>query len=67
MKGTMTGIFKAKPEPGAEWRTDLPIPDVGGKGCPGSGESCSYCRTDLHILPWTEYAQKRYRTNGVRT
>lgn len=59
MKGTMTGIFKAKPEPGAEWRTDLPIPDVGERDVLVQVKAAAICGTDLHILPWTEYAQKR--------
>lgn len=59
MKGTMSGVYKPGPVPGAEWRTDLPIPDIGPRDVLVQVKAAAICGTDLHILPWTEYAQER--------
>jgi threonine 3-dehydrogenase len=59
MDGVMDGIFKEFPRPGAEFRTDLPIPRVGHRDILVKVHTTAICGTDLHILPWSEYAQAR--------
>ena len=59
MKGTMCGVYKAKPAPGAEWRTDLPIPEVGKNDVLVKVRAAAICGTDMHILPWTPWAAER--------
>lgn len=62
MKGTMNGVYKAAPAPGAEFRTDLPIPAIGARDILLKVQATAICGTDLHILPWTQYAQARVKT-----
>ena len=57
MKETMCGILKERPEPGAVWREDLPIPQVGPRDVLVRVKATAICGTDQHILPWTPYAQ----------
>jgi len=57
MKETMCGILKERPEPGATWREDLPIPQVGPRDVLVRVKATAICGTDQHILPWTPYAQ----------
>lgn len=56
---TMFGIYKTKPEPGAEYRTDLPIPEVGENDVLVRVKAAAICGTDLHILPWSPWAAAR--------
>lgn len=55
----MKGILKSKPEVGAEFRTDLPVPEVGPRDILVNVKAVAICGTDQHIYNWTEYAQER--------
>ncbi len=55
----MQGILKARPEIGAEYRTDLPIPAVGERDILVRVKAAAICGTDQHIYKWTQYAQDR--------
>ena len=59
MKKTMCGVYKEKPETGAVYRTDLPIPAVGKNDVLIKIKATAICGTDLHIYPWTEWAATR--------
>jgi len=61
MKGTMKGIFKEKAEPGAVFRNDLPIPEIGSNDVLVQVKATAICGTDLHIYPWTPWAQIRVK------
>lgn len=65
MKDTMYGIVKPAPQPGAEIRDDLPIPQVGPRDILVRVRATAICGTDLHIMAWSEYAQKRVPTPMV--
>ncbi|MDR1907680.1 MAG: alcohol dehydrogenase catalytic domain-containing protein [Holosporales bacterium] len=58
MEGTMKGIVKEKAEPGASYR-DLPIPAIGDNDVLVRVKAAAICGTDLHIFPWTAWAQAR--------
>jgi threonine 3-dehydrogenase len=58
---TMSGVIKERPEPGAAYRTDLPIPVPGKNEVLVRVRAVAICGTDLHILPWTPYAQARIK------
>ena len=52
MTGTMKGIYKSKPAPGAEWREDLPIPQCGPRDVLVKVRATAICGTDSgHIYP----------------
>ena len=57
----MKGIVKSKPEVGAEFFTDLPIPEVGPRDILVNVKAVAICGTDLHIYNWTAYAQERLK------
>ncbi len=59
MTGTMKGIYKSKPEPGAEFRVDLPIPEVKENEVLIKVRATAICGTDMHIYPWGEWAAAR--------
>lgn len=59
MNNVMQGVVKAKPEVGAEYRTDLPIPEVGPRDILVKVKAVAICGTDQHIYNWTQYAQER--------
>lgn len=60
MEGTMCGVYKAKPEPGAQWREDLPIPKCGTRDVLVRVRATAICGTDSgHIYPWGAYAEER--------
>ncbi len=59
MRTTMSGIYKAEPKPGAQYRTDLPIPEIGPRDVLVRVRAAAICGTDQHILPWTEWAAER--------
>ena len=60
MTGTMKGIYKSKPAPGAEWREDLPIPQCGPRDVLVKVRATAICGTDSgHIYPWGAYAEER--------
>lgn len=61
MQKTMCGVVKEKPEPGAVWREDLPIPKPGPRDVLVRVRATAICGTDQHILPWTPYAQARVK------
>ena len=49
MRGTMRGICKMRPGRGAEYRTDLPIPQIGEDEVLMKVHASAICGTDLHI------------------
>ncbi|WP_003542557.1 L-threonine 3-dehydrogenase [Desulfotomaculum nigrificans] len=55
----MKGVIKEKPEPGAVYREDLPIPEIKENEILVNVKATAICGTDMHIYPWTEYAQQR--------
>ena len=59
MTGVMKGIIKSKPEPGADFRTDLPIPKPGPNDVLVKVKATAICGTDQHIMAWNEYAAAR--------
>lgn len=59
MAECMKGILKEKPQPGAVWREDLPIPAVKDNELLIKVKATAICGTDLHIYPWNAWAQKR--------
>ena len=65
MKDTMYGVMKPAPVEGAVIREDLPIPEIGDRDILVRVRATAICGTDLHILAWTEYAQKRVPTPMV--
>lgn len=59
MKGTMRGICKSKPGVGAEYREDLPIPQITEDEVLIKVHATAICGTDIHLYHWNDYAQKR--------
>ena len=59
MTGTMRGICKMRPGAGAEYREDLPIPQISDDQVLIKVHAAAICGTDLHLYHWNEYAQKR--------
>ena len=59
MTGTMRGICKTRPGAGAEYREDLPIPQISDDQVLIKVHATAICGTDLHLYHWNEYAQKR--------
>ena len=61
MTGTMKAIVKEKPEPGAVYREDVPIPQIGDNDVLVKIKAAAICGTDQHILPWSPWAQARLK------
>ena len=61
MKGTMRGICKMVPGKGAEYRTDIPIPQIGDNEVLMKVHASAICGTDLHIYGWNEWAANRMK------
>lgn len=61
MTGTMKGICKMRPAVGAEYRTDIPIPQIGDNDVLMKVHATAICGTDLHIYNWNEYAATRMK------
>ena len=61
MNGTMRGICKMAPGPGAELRTDLPIPQITADQVLMKIHATAICGTDLHLYAWNEYAATRMK------
>lgn len=59
MKGTMRGICKMKPGVGAEYREDIPIPQISDDEVLMKVHATAICGTDVHLYHWNQYAQKR--------
>ncbi|MGI6084930.1 MAG: zinc-binding dehydrogenase [Acetivibrionales bacterium] len=59
MKKTMYGVYKAEAAPNAIIKEDLPIPEVGERDILVNVKATAICGTDLHIMAWNDYAQKR--------
>ena len=62
MSGTMRGIVKAAAGPGLEFRTDLPIPEIGDDEVLMKIRCASICGTDLGIYDWGDWARRRIKT-----
>ena len=61
MTGTMRGICKTRPAPGAEYRTDIPIPQITEDQVLMKVHATAICGTDLHIYNWGDYAANRMK------
>ena len=61
MTGTMRGICKMAPGPGAEFRTDVPIPQITDDQVLMKIHATAICGTDLHLYAWNEYAATRMK------
>lgn len=61
MTGTMRGICKMAPGVGAEYRTDLPIPQIKDDEVLLKVHATAICGTDLHLYSWNEYAENRMK------
>lgn len=59
MEGTMRGICKMRPGAGAEYREDLPIPQIKDDEVLMKVHATAICGTDVHLYHWNEYARKR--------
>lgn len=62
MQGTMRGICKMHPGKGAEYRTDLPIPQITEDEVLIKVHASAICGTDMHIYHWNEWAARRMKT-----
>ena len=61
MTGTMNAIVKEKPESGAVFRDDLPIPQIGDNDVLIKVKSAAICGSDQHILHWSPWAHGRIK------
>ena len=61
MTGTMQGICKMSPGVGAEFREDIPIPQITDHEVLIKVHATAICGTDLHIFHWNEYASSRMK------
>lgn len=59
MMKTMCGICKTAATVGAEYRTDLPIPEIGDDELLVRVCATAICGTDQHIYSWNDWAQAR--------
>lgn len=62
MVGTMRGICKMAPGAGAEYREDIPIPQIRDNEVLMRVRAAAICGTDSHIYHWGEYASARMKT-----
>ena len=61
MQAAMRGICKMSAGPGYEYRTDLPIPEIGDDEVLMKVHATAVCGTDMHILAWNEWAANRMK------
>ena len=62
MSGTMSGLLKETAAPGDfVYRTDLPVPEIGGDEVLIKVRCTAVCGTDLHIMEWDGWSQKHCR------
>ena len=62
MKDTMCGIVKEVNGPGGlVYHTDLPIPQIGEDEILIKVHCSAICGTDMHILEWDDWSQKRIK------
>ena len=55
----MKGIVKTKPEVGAVFCTDLPVPEYGKRDILVKVMATAICGTDQHIYKWTDYCVRQ--------
>ena len=65
MTGTMRGVCKMRPGPGAEFRTDVPIPQITDDQVLMKIHATAICGTDVHLYHWNEYARTRMKNLPV--
>ncbi len=58
----MCGIVKAAAGPGLEYRTDLPVPEIGDDEVLLKIRCASICGTDVGIYNWSAWTQRRMHT-----
>lgn len=59
MSGTMSGLLKETAAPGDfVYRTNLPVPEIGGDEVLIKVRCTAVCGTDLHIMEWDGWSQK---------
>ena len=62
MKDTMCGLVKEVNAPsGLVYHTDLPIPEINADEVLIKVHCSAICGTDLHIMEWDEWSQKRIK------
>ena len=62
MKDTMCGLVKEVNAPsGLVYHTDLPIPEINDDEVLIKVHCSAICGTDLHIMEWDEWSQKRIK------
>ncbi len=61
MSEVMKGLVKELPQPGAVLREDLPIPEIKEDELLVRVKAAAICGTDMHIYPWTQWAQERLK------
>lgn len=62
MKETMCGLVKEVAGPsGLVYHTDLPIPEIGDNEVLIKVHCTAICATDLHVMEWDDWSQKRVR------
>ena len=62
MKDTMCGLVKEVNAPsGLVYQTDLPIPEINDDEVLIKVHCSAICGTDLHIMEWDEWSQKRIK------
>lgn len=55
----MKGLLKTKPTVGAEYREDIPTPQIKENEVLVKVHAAAICGTDMHIYDWTKFAQDR--------
>jgi threonine 3-dehydrogenase len=58
---TMHGIVKERPEYGAVWHDNLPVPSYGPDEMLVKVKAAAICGTDLHIYRWNAWSAKRLK------
>ncbi len=63
---TMSAIRKLHDSPGLDWRTDVPVPEIGPRDVLIAVTHAGICGTDRHIYEWDAWSQSRVQL-GITT
>lgn len=63
---TMSAIRKLHDSPGLDWRTDVPVPEIGPRDVLIAVTHAGICGTDRHIYEWDPWSQSRVQL-GITT